>query len=95
MKMEKEKSLLDIESESESSEEDEYEANIEFSNACRHYYLSRLEATESFKKDLKKEDSEKEIISPRQRRRPNTIDDKMEELRTEMVSVLRLKNIFY
>jgi hypothetical protein len=46
-KMEKEKSLLDIESESERSEEGEYEANIEFSNACRHYYLSRLEATES------------------------------------------------
>lgn len=86
MKMEKEKSLLDIESESESSEEDEYEANIEFSNSCRHYYLSRLEATESFKKDLKKEDTEKKVISPRQRRRPNTIDDKMEELRTEMVS---------
>lgn len=87
MKMEKEKSLLDIESESESSEEGEYEANIEFSNTCRHYYLSRMEATESFKKDLKKEDSEKTNISPRQRRRPNTIDDKMEELRSEMVSV--------
>ena len=82
--MEKEKSLLDIESESESSEEGEYEANIEFSNACRHYYLSRLEATESFKKDLKKEHSEKKNTSPRQ---PNTIDDKMEELRTGMVSV--------
>lgn len=87
MKMEKEKSLLDIESESESSEKGEYEANIEFSNTCRHYYLSRMEATESFKKDLKKEDSEKKNISPRQRRRPNTIDDKMEELRSEMVSV--------
>ena len=85
--MEKEKSLFDIESESESSEEGEYEANIEFSNACRHYYLSRLEATESFKKDLKKEHSEKKNTSPWQRRRPNTIDDKMEELRTEMVSV--------
>lgn len=88
MKMEKEKSLLDIESESESSEEGEYEANIEFSNTCRHYYLSRMEATESFKKDLKKEDSEKTNISPRQRRRPNTIDDKMEELRSEMASLM-------
>lgn len=88
MKMEKEKSLLDIESESESSEEGEYEANIEFSNTCRHYYLSRMEATESFKKDLKKEDSEKKNISPRQRRRPNTIDDKMEELRSEMASLM-------
>lgn len=86
MKMEKSQSEINIatDSESESSEDDKYEADIEFSNACRHYYLSRLEATESFKKDLKKEDTVKKSISPKQRRR-STIDDKMETLRTEMV----------
>ncbi|CAG2210792.1 unnamed protein product [Mytilus edulis] len=89
MKMEKSQSEINIatDSESESSEDDKYEADIEFSNACRHYYLSRLEATESFKKDLKKEDTVKKSISPKQRRR-STIDDKMETLRTEMASLM-------
>lgn len=67
----------------ESSEEDEYEANIDFSNACRDYYLSRVEATETFKKGMKKD----EVAKVSRSRRRSTIDDKMDTLRTEMVSI--------
>ena len=66
-----------------SEEEMKYIENIEFSNACREFYYTRLSATENFLQDIEN-DNEKS----KKRKTSNSIDNAMEKLRREMVSFL-------
>lgn len=67
--------------------DDHYSAAIDFSNACREFYINRVRATESFKEQMKEEEKSKEQ-KPLQRKR-SSIDIAMETLRKEMVSACR------
>lgn len=67
--------------------DDHYSAAIDFSNACREFYIIRVRATESFKEQMKEEEKSKEQ-KPVQRKR-SSIDIAMETLRKEMVSASR------
>lgn len=63
--------------------DDHYSAAIDFSNACREFYINRVRATESFKEQMKEEEKSKHE-RPLQRKR-SSIDIAMETLRKEMV----------
>lgn len=66
-----------------SEDVDKHTESIEFSNSCRKFYISRLKATESFKKQLHEENNN---IKETPKRRPKTtIDTAMDKLKNEMV----------
>ena len=60
---------------------DDYTAAIELSNACREFYRNRVQATESFKRNLNNRNNDKASKTTRR----TTIDDSMDKLRCEMV----------
>nr|XP_022317690.1 uncharacterized protein LOC111120928 [Crassostrea virginica] len=66
--------------------DDHYSAAIDFSNACREFYINRVRATESFKEQMKEEEKSKHE-RPLQRKR-SSIDIAMETLRKEMASLM-------
>lgn len=66
--------------------DDHYTAAIDFSNACREFYINRVRATESFKEQMKEDEKSKEQ-KPLQRKR-SSIDIAMETLRKEMASLM-------
>ncbi|XP_062589691.1 uncharacterized protein LOC134251308 [Saccostrea cucullata] len=66
--------------------DDHYSAAIDFSNACREFYINRKKATESFKEQMKEEEkSKQEKVLQRKR---SSIDVAMETLRKEMASLM-------
>ncbi|KAK3091284.1 hypothetical protein FSP39_018632 [Pinctada imbricata] len=75
----------DISVNSENSQGDEkYIKDIAFSNACRQYYYTRLEATENFCQDVKNDESKSQT-----RKVTTSIDSAMEKLRKEMASLMK------
>ena len=60
---------------------DDYTASIELSNACREFYRKRVKTTENFKQNLGS-------LQPPTRR--TSIDDAMDKLKSEMVSIFTL-----
>jgi hypothetical protein len=66
--------------------DDHYTAAIDFSNACREFYINRVKATESFKEQMREEEKTKE--APTHQRKRSSIDIAMETLRKEMVNFI-------
>lgn len=64
---------------------DDYTAAIELSNACREFYRNRVKATESFKQTMNCRNNTATLANSRR----TTIDDAMDKLRTEMVSITK------
>lgn len=57
--------------------------SIDFSNSCRQFYMTRLKATEDFKRQAAQSNASCQQDS---KRKTTKIDSAMETLRTEMVS---------
>ena len=62
---------------------DDYTAAIELSNACREFYRNRVKATESFKQTMNNRNNTATLTQTKR----TTIDDAMDRLRNEMVSI--------
>ena len=65
-----------------------YTEGIDFSNACREFYMNRVKATEGFKKQMK--DNSENIESRKPEAVPmkkSSIESAMEKLRHEMVII--------
>ena len=74
-------------------EMDKYTAGIELSNTCRNVYVSRLQAAESVRKKLLCDaiDGNENGVNPQSpHRRKTSIDEAMEILKREMVSLIFL-----
>lgn len=73
-------------------EQDHYFASIDFSNACREFYINRQKVTEHFKEEIgKKEESKK---TEEKSDKPKCfMDSAMNRLRHEMVSFIDLRNL--
>jgi len=64
--------------------EDRYMDDIDFSNACREFYINRKRVTEDFKEEVDKREQQK---STEDQNKPKSfMDSAMEKLRKEMVS---------
>ena len=70
---------------------DKYTEGIDFSNACREFYMNRVKATESFKKKMNtNSESRKPEAVPRKK---SSIESAMEKLRHEMVIIYSIYNL--
>ena len=67
---------------------DKYTEGIDFSNACREFYMNRVKATDSFKKKMNANSENVESIQPEAvPRKKSSIESAMEKLRHEMVII--------
>ncbi|OWF38136.1 uncharacterized protein LOC110466649 [Mizuhopecten yessoensis] len=68
---------------------DKYTASIEFSNACREFYIKRVKATENLKDQIRiKSDIETKQRMPKSQQPASSIESAMDKLRREMASLM-------
>ncbi|OWF38135.1 uncharacterized protein LOC110466625 [Mizuhopecten yessoensis] len=64
-------------------EQDHYYASIDFSNACREFYMDRQRVTKSFKEEMGKQKTEEKKDKPK-----CFMDSAMDKLRREMAGLM-------
>lgn len=68
---------------------DKYTASIEFSNACREFYIKRVKATENLKDQIKsKSDRSTAKRVPQSQQPTSSMESSMDKLRREMASLM-------
>ncbi|XP_060070420.1 uncharacterized protein LOC132550378 [Ylistrum balloti] len=71
------------------SSSDKYTASIEFSNACREFYIKRVKATEVLKDQIRtKSDRAMKQRRPQSQQPSSPIESAMDKLRREMASLM-------
>ncbi|XP_033738143.1 uncharacterized protein LOC117325793 [Pecten maximus] len=67
---------------------DKYTASIEFSNACREFYIKRVKATENLKDQIKSKSDRVTKRIPQSHCPTSSIETSMDKLRREMASLM-------